>query len=298
VVGNGVCTLRAAIHVSNTYGGGTITFEKDTDDDVRKYFDYAKGAGMPLMVVTGDAKILPRVERFAKEYDIKVAIHNHGPEDKHYPSPYDVLKHVRTMDRRMGLCIDIGHTVRTGTDVVKAIADAGPRLGTVQSLAAEQRSNRECKRRGGGGGEAGAEQQVESPSLDGEPQTREHGDDRPAEKLFDDIRLHADVRREVIAQSTFRAAPPIQIGRTANQLAPPVDGPVLVEREVNPRGEPRQHVGGRQSRIEIRIQLINLSFERHPNRIEDVQERSEERIIREDGRQIREQATAVTVERN
>src|SRR2546425_4695646 len=54
--------------------------------------------------------------------------HNHGPEDKRFPSPYDALKHVKSMDRRMGLCIDIGHTVRTGTDVVQAVADAGPRL--------------------------------------------------------------------------------------------------------------------------------------------------------------------------
>jgi sugar phosphate isomerase/epimerase len=109
-------------------GGGTITFSKDTDEDVRAYFEYAKNAGMPVMVSTADPKILPRIERFAKQYDIKVAIHNHGPEDKHYPSPYDVLKHVQGMDPRMGLCIDIGHTVRTGTDVVRAIADAGPRL--------------------------------------------------------------------------------------------------------------------------------------------------------------------------
>jgi sugar phosphate isomerase/epimerase len=109
-------------------GGGTITFEKDTDEDVRRYFEYAKGAGMPVMVATTDPAILPRVERFAKQYDIKVAIHNHGPEDKHFPSPYDVLKHVRTMDARMGLCIDVGHTVRTGTDVVRAVVDAGPRL--------------------------------------------------------------------------------------------------------------------------------------------------------------------------
>ena len=109
-------------------GGGTITFGKDTDEDVRRYFDYAKAAGMPVMVATADPAILPRVERFAKQYDIKVAIHNHGPEDKHFPSPYDVLKQVRTMDARMGLCIDIGHTVRTGTDVVRAVADAGPRL--------------------------------------------------------------------------------------------------------------------------------------------------------------------------
>src|SRR3989441_11417417 len=109
-------------------GGGVITFEQDTDADVGKYFAYAQAAGMPLITAHADVPILPRIERFAKRYDIKVAIHNHGPEDKRFPSPYDVLKQVRTMDGRMGLCIDIGHTVRTGTDVVRAIADAGPRL--------------------------------------------------------------------------------------------------------------------------------------------------------------------------
>jgi len=109
-------------------GGGVITFEHDTDEDVGKYFAYAKAAGMPLITAHTDAQTLPRIERFAKQYDIKVAIHNHGPEDKRFPSPYDALKHVKSMDRRMGLCIDIGHTVRTGTDVVQAVADAGPRL--------------------------------------------------------------------------------------------------------------------------------------------------------------------------
>lgn len=109
-------------------GGGTITFSKDTDEDVARYFEYARAAGMPLIVGTGAPEVLPRVERYARQYDIKVAIHNHGPEDKHFPSPYDVLKHVKDMDPRMGLCIDIGHTARTGTDVVRAIIDAGPRL--------------------------------------------------------------------------------------------------------------------------------------------------------------------------
>ena len=109
-------------------GGGLITFDKDTDVDVRKYFEYAKGAGMPLIVASGHPDVMPRVERFVKQYDIKVAIHNHGPEDNHFPSPYDALARVRNMDPRIGLCIDVGHTVRTGTDVVKAISDAGPRL--------------------------------------------------------------------------------------------------------------------------------------------------------------------------
>ena len=109
-------------------GGGVIYFEQDTDDGVRKYFEYAKLAGMPLIVGSCEPVVLPRVERFAKQYDIKVAFHNHGPGDKYFPSPYDVLKHVRTMDARLGLCIDVGHTVRTGTDVVRAIADAGARV--------------------------------------------------------------------------------------------------------------------------------------------------------------------------
>jgi sugar phosphate isomerase/epimerase len=109
-------------------GGGMITFETDTDDGVRKYFDYAKGAGMPLIVGTSKPALLPRIERFVKQYDIKLAIHNHGPEDENFPSPYDALRAVKNMDARMGLCIDLGHTVRTGTDPVRAIADVGPRL--------------------------------------------------------------------------------------------------------------------------------------------------------------------------
>jgi len=109
-------------------GGGMITFETDTDEGVRKYFDYAKAAGMPLIVGTCKPTVLSRIEKFVKQYDIKLAIHNHGPEDPDFPSPYDALKAVQGMDPRMGLCIDIGHTVRTGTDVVRAVADAGPRL--------------------------------------------------------------------------------------------------------------------------------------------------------------------------
>ena len=84
-------------------GGGTITFDTDTDAGVERYFEYAKAAGMPLIVATMDPAILPRIERHARQYDIKVAIHNHGPEDRHFPSPYEALKAVKYMDARMGL---------------------------------------------------------------------------------------------------------------------------------------------------------------------------------------------------
>ena len=108
-------------------GGGTISLKKDEDDDIRFHFEYAKRCGMPLMVIAPTKKTLPRIEKFVKEYNIKVAIHNHGPEDKHFPGPKDVLPLISTMDPRVGLCIDLGHTARTGVNVVEAIAQSGSR---------------------------------------------------------------------------------------------------------------------------------------------------------------------------
>ncbi len=110
-------------------GVGAVYFTKNEDDDIRSKFEYAKRAGVSV-IVAGDPtpETLPRIEKFVKEYDIRFAIHNHGPEDKIWHSPLDVLKAVKNMDPRMGCCIDVGHTVRTGTDVVKAIHLVGPRL--------------------------------------------------------------------------------------------------------------------------------------------------------------------------
>jgi len=107
---------------------GTIYFQKDEDSDMRRKFEYCKLAGIPLMIAGPTPETLPRLERFVKEYDIKIAIHNHGPEDKYFPSPLDALKAVKDLDPRMGVCIDVGHTARTGTDVAEAIQKVGPRL--------------------------------------------------------------------------------------------------------------------------------------------------------------------------
>lgn len=108
---------------------GTIYFRKDEDADIREKFEYAKRAGVKV-IVSGDPEpgVLPRIEKFVKEYDIRLAIHNHGPEDKIWKSPLDVLKAVQGMDVRMGCCIDVGHTMRAGVDPVDAIRKVGNRL--------------------------------------------------------------------------------------------------------------------------------------------------------------------------
>ena len=109
-------------------GGSTIYVIKDEDDDIRRYFEYAKTCGMPLMVIGTTHQALPRVEKFVKEYGIPVALHNHGPEDKNFPSPQVALKAIQGMDPRVGVCIDVGHTARTGVGAVESIQEAGARL--------------------------------------------------------------------------------------------------------------------------------------------------------------------------
>ena len=107
---------------------GTISFNKDDDEDIRAKFEYIKAAGIPVMVAMPSREVLPKLEKYVKQYDIKFAIHNHGPEDKNFPSPLDVLAAVKNMDPRIGCCIDVGHTMRTGTDPVEAIRKVGRRV--------------------------------------------------------------------------------------------------------------------------------------------------------------------------
>jgi sugar phosphate isomerase/epimerase len=111
------------------HAAGAIYFRNNEDADIRAKFEYCKRAGISV-IVAGDPTpdTLPRIEKFVKEYDIRIAIHNHGPEDKLWPSPLDVLKSLKNTDPRIGCCIDVGHTVRAGADLVQAIHEVGPRL--------------------------------------------------------------------------------------------------------------------------------------------------------------------------
>jgi sugar phosphate isomerase/epimerase len=109
-------------------GCGNISFQKDDDADIRHKFQYAWLLGSPLIVCAPTHETLPKLGKYVEEFNIKIAVHNHGPEDKQFPTPQSVLQVVRDMDPRCGLCIDVGHTSRTGVDVVQSIGEAGPRL--------------------------------------------------------------------------------------------------------------------------------------------------------------------------
>ena len=108
--------------------GGNISLRSDDPSELEHYFKYAVAAGMPVMVCAPKHSNLSQIEKLAIKYDRKMAIHNHGPEDKFYPAPSDVMKLVKDMDPRMGLCVDVGHTVRTGADILEEIDGAWDRI--------------------------------------------------------------------------------------------------------------------------------------------------------------------------
>ena len=108
--------------------GGNISLRSDDSSELEHYFKYAVAAGMAVMVCAPTHSNLGAIEKLAIKYDRKMAIHNHGPEDKFYPAPSDVIKRVKDMDPRMGLCVDVGHTVRTGADILEEIDGAWDRI--------------------------------------------------------------------------------------------------------------------------------------------------------------------------
>jgi inosose dehydratase len=106
---------------------GNISMENN-EASVRAAFEYARDAGIPTIVCAPEPDSMAILDKMVKEFDIKLAIHNHGPEDKRFPSPYDVFKAVEKYDRRVGLCIDVGHTARAGVNPAEAILKCRERL--------------------------------------------------------------------------------------------------------------------------------------------------------------------------
>jgi sugar phosphate isomerase/epimerase len=110
----------------NIYTVGVIYMK--SKEAVDQAFQYAKNVGVDMIVGVPNYELLEYAEEKVKEHNIKLAIHNHGPEDKLYPSPKDIYDRIKNMDARMGLCIDIGHALRAGTLPEKAIREYKDRL--------------------------------------------------------------------------------------------------------------------------------------------------------------------------
>ncbi len=108
------------------YAVGVIYMK--TQQAVDDAFAYAQRAGVDLIVGVPNYDLLDYTEQKVKETNVRIAIHNHGPEDALYPGPEQVWDRIKNRDNRMGLCLDIGHATRAGSDLVKAIKQYSSRL--------------------------------------------------------------------------------------------------------------------------------------------------------------------------
>jgi sugar phosphate isomerase/epimerase len=98
----------------NVYTVGVVYMK--SKDEVDQAFEYAKMAAVKMIVGAPDYELLSYVEKKVKTYDFRLAIHNHGPDNPLYPNATDIWNHIKDLDPRMGICIDIGHTTRDGQD--------------------------------------------------------------------------------------------------------------------------------------------------------------------------------------
>lgn len=108
------------------YGAGVITMK--TKEDADQAFEYAKAAKLDMIIGVPHPPVLEYVEKKVKEYDIKLAIHNHGPGDDLYPSAESINAKIKKMDKRMGMCLDIGHTQRINRDPIQDLKDYFDRI--------------------------------------------------------------------------------------------------------------------------------------------------------------------------
>ncbi|UCE40808.1 MAG: sugar phosphate isomerase/epimerase [Candidatus Aminicenantes bacterium] len=108
------------------YGCGVVYMKNE--QEVERAFNYAKTAGMKVIIGVPNHELLNVVNKMVDKHNIKVAIHNHGPGDKLYPTPESAYARIKNLDPRIGLCIDIGHTKRAGVDPSESAIKFADRL--------------------------------------------------------------------------------------------------------------------------------------------------------------------------
>lgn len=113
-----IAAFHKKLEDKNVIGYGVGPIYMKTEEEVDLAFDYAKRVGVTLIVGVPSPELLPYVNEKVKEYDFRFAIHLHGPDIEIYPDADDVWEHVKDLDSRMGMCLDIGHDTRNGKDPV------------------------------------------------------------------------------------------------------------------------------------------------------------------------------------
>jgi len=113
-----IADFHAKLKASGVTGYAVGPIYMKSEKDIDNAFEYAKRVGVKLIIGVPNYDLLPYVDKKVKEYDFRLAIHLHGPDIATYPDAEDVWNHVKDLDPRIGMCLDIGHDTRNGKDPV------------------------------------------------------------------------------------------------------------------------------------------------------------------------------------
>ena len=108
------------------YSAGVIYMNKK--EEVDQAFNYARACGIRMIIGVPAVDLLSYTESMIKQYNIMLAIHNHGPGDLVYPDVPGIYEKIVKLDERMGICMDIGHTVRLDRDPVADLSQCFDRI--------------------------------------------------------------------------------------------------------------------------------------------------------------------------
>ncbi len=113
-----IAQFQAKLRANGVTGYAVGPIYMKSEADIDKAFAYAKRVGVKLIVGVPNYELLSYVDKKVKEYGYNYAIHLHGPDIATYPDAEDVWNHVKDLDPRIGMCLDIGHDTRNGKDPV------------------------------------------------------------------------------------------------------------------------------------------------------------------------------------
>ncbi|MDR1129810.1 MAG: sugar phosphate isomerase/epimerase [Prevotellaceae bacterium] len=143
-----IAAFHAKLKEANVTGYGVGPIYMNNEDEVNRAFEYAKKVGVNIIVGVPLHDLLPYIDKKVKEYDMKYAIHMHGPDmPNKYPDADDVWGYVKNLDPRMGMCLDVGHDMRNGKDPVADLKKYQSRVFDIhiKNVTAASKAGRTCE---------------------------------------------------------------------------------------------------------------------------------------------------------
>ncbi|WP_338598954.1 sugar phosphate isomerase/epimerase [Sulfolobus tengchongensis] len=113
---------------------------KNDEKELRSLFEFANKVGIEVITADPDEDALNLINDLVKEYNIKVAIHNHGPNHR-WGSFKRIYEYTKKLDYRIGMCLDLAHLVRYGENPIDAIETLSNRIHDIHIKDVDSRGN-------------------------------------------------------------------------------------------------------------------------------------------------------------